>query len=253
MLNRRGDGSGIVKACRFSYDASLLRGFPTLVSGVIFATGFGAAEPSELRDVFREEQEWARDRLAEVELASLPSIAAWRRAFRQMGVNPTRYRPAAEALLRRLSKHGRLPEVSPLVDVGQLLSLRHAVPVAVLDAAAIDGPIVVRFADGSEEFRALDAPDPAPPDAGEVIFADSGGRALTRRWCWKQSLEGSAQPETRSALIVIEALHEDGADCVRRALEGASTWLDQLFSARVHTAVLDAEHPATGELQPPGA
>ena len=40
-------------------------------------------------------------------LGTVPSLAAWRRAFTAFGVEPTRYRSAAEALLRRLTKHGR--------------------------------------------------------------------------------------------------------------------------------------------------
>ena len=64
-------------------------------------------------------------------LASVPSIAAWRRAFSQFGAKPTQHRNAAEALLRRLDKQGEIPSISTLVDIGNLISIRYAIPVAI--------------------------------------------------------------------------------------------------------------------------
>ncbi|WP_435589868.1 B3/B4 domain-containing protein [Micromonospora aurantiaca (nom. illeg.)] len=99
-----------------------------------------------------------------------------------MGCPPTRYRCAAESLLRRLRRDGDLPRLHPLVDLGNALSVRCAVPVAVLDLARIGDDLTVRPADGTESYLGLggDSEQPAP---GEVIFADQGGNAHARRWC----------------------------------------------------------------------
>ena len=47
-------------------------------------------------------------------------------AIRGFGVDPTQYRSAAEALLRRLSKSGEIPSINALVDLGNLVSIRYA-------------------------------------------------------------------------------------------------------------------------------
>lgn len=60
-------------------------------------------------------------------------IQAWRRAFSQMGLKPTQYRCAAEALLRRLRKEHSLPRLHPLVDLCNAASAAYAIPVAVFD------------------------------------------------------------------------------------------------------------------------
>ena len=39
-------------------------------------------------------------------------------------------RSAAEALLRRLTKQGSIPSINTLVDIGNLVSIRYALPVA---------------------------------------------------------------------------------------------------------------------------
>ncbi len=112
-------------------------------------------------------------------LSEIPSLAAWRAAFRLFGVDPTKYRSAAEALLRRLTKKGDIPSISALVDLCNLVSIRYALPVAAFDARALSGALTVRFAAGDEAFTAHDSPEPEHPEPGEVIFADparSGGR-----------------------------------------------------------------------------
>ena len=111
----------------------------------------GPSSPA-LAAAYRAEQERTLELLGGQSLGTVPSIAAWRRAFTAFGVEPTRYRNAAEALLRRLTKHGEIPSVSALVDIGNLVSIRYRLPVAVLDVAGVAGSITVRFAESSEEF-----------------------------------------------------------------------------------------------------
>ncbi len=53
-------------------------------------------------------------------LSELPTLSAWRQAFRRFGANPTKHRSAAEALLRRLQK-GDIPGINTLVDIGNLV------------------------------------------------------------------------------------------------------------------------------------
>ena len=69
--------------------------------------------PSALLDAYRAEQRAAAERLSATPVAELPSIAAWRRVFTRFGAEPTRYRNAAEALLRRLAKHGDILLLGP--------------------------------------------------------------------------------------------------------------------------------------------
>jgi len=62
-----------------------------------------------------------------------------RKLFRGFGVEPTQYRSAAEALLRRLTKQGGLPSVGTLVDLANLVSIRFALPVAVFERRGTGG------------------------------------------------------------------------------------------------------------------
>jgi DNA/RNA-binding domain of Phe-tRNA-synthetase-like protein len=89
-----------------------------------------------------------------------PPIAAWRKVFRGFGTDPTQHRSAPEALLRRVAKHGDIPPINAAVDVGNLVSIRHGLPVAVFDLDKLIGGITVTFAAGSESFDAIGASGP---------------------------------------------------------------------------------------------
>lgn len=139
--------------------------------------------------------------------AELPAIRAWRTAFSTMGLKPTQYRCAAEALLRRFRKDGTLPRAAPLVDLCNAVSAAHAVPVAAFDLDRIAGDLTVGPATGAETYLTFggQTEHPAP---GEIVFADAAGTAHARRWTYRQSAASAVSPTTGRALIVIEALHE---------------------------------------------
>jgi DNA/RNA-binding domain of Phe-tRNA-synthetase-like protein len=196
----------------FRYDPAVLDRYPGVHAGIVIASGLtNGPTPPALLDRYRTAQKEVAERLAITPPAGLPSIAAWRRAFAAFGAKPTQYRSAAEALLRRLAKQGDIPSINTLVDLGNLVSIRHALPVAVVDLAGIDGGITVRFATGAERFTDLGSAEPVAPEPGEVVFVDRAGVACARRWCWRQSAQSATRETTADALVVVEGLH-DGAE-----------------------------------------
>ena len=205
---------------RFRYEPAVLERFPGIVGGVIHATGVhNGPTPPDLREAFAAEQAAVLAKLGATPLSELPALAAWRRAFRAFGVDPTQYRSAAEALLRRLTKQGELPSIGTLVDLANLVSIRHALPVAVFDTRAISGGLLVRFARGDESWSDLGSSATERPSPGEVIFADEVDVVMARRWCWRQSLASAARADTTEILVTVEGQHADAADAVSHALD----------------------------------
>jgi DNA/RNA-binding domain of Phe-tRNA-synthetase-like protein len=231
---------------RFQYDAPILERFPAIVGGVIHATGVSnGVPPQALADAFRFECSAARARIGDLPLSSIPALAAWRRAFRGFGVDPTQYRSAAEALLRRLTKQGGLPSISTLVDIANLVSIRHALPVAVFDQRGIVGGTTVRFARGDERWEDLGSSTTEHPEAGEVIFVDDTGTVSARRWCWRQSAPSAASDSTTEVLLTVEGHHEAAREDVVRGLEDLLALLHAYAGpAHVRHALLTQRDPA---------
>jgi DNA/RNA-binding domain of Phe-tRNA-synthetase-like protein len=204
----------------FAYDPAITERFPAVRAGVVEASGLlNGPSPGELTDPYRTEQAAALKRLAETSISEIPSIGAWRRGFSAFGVKPTQHRSAAEALLRRLDKSGDIPSINILVDIGNLISIRYAVPVAVFDRSSLTGSVTVRFATGTERFVDLGSGEEQHPEPGEVIFVDEAGHVCARRWCWRQSAPSATGAETTAALFTIEALHEEAANDVASATD----------------------------------
>ena len=97
--------------------------------------------PPALKNAYLAEQQATLARIGSTPLSELETLAAWRAAFREFGVNPTKYRSASEALLRRLTKKGDIPGINAVVDLCNLVSIRYALPVAAFDAQPLTGPI----------------------------------------------------------------------------------------------------------------
>lgn len=224
----------------FQHSPQVWAAHPGLVAGVLYAEGVGGPPRAGLP--LGDLHAAARDRLAGGTEASFPEIQAWRRAFSRMGLAPTRYRCAAESLLRRLRTEGGLPEVHPLVDLGNAVSAAHAVPVGILDVARIGGGIEVRPARGDERYLTFAGAE-EHPDPGEVIFADPLGRAHARRWTNRQSGWSAVRDDTATVLVVVEAMHDGAERDVPVVLDAIGRELRRGWSAPCRSALLSPAAP----------
>src|SRR5262245_15390589 len=164
---------------QFRHSPQIWNDFPELVACALAAGGINADLTVESRvETF---VAIAESRLEERSEAELPEIQAWRRAFSRMGLKPTQYRCASEALLRRFRKDRSLPRIHPLIDLCNAISMAFAIPIAAFDVSKITGALEVRYADGSEVYTPFSG-DREQPEPREVVFADCAGRAHARRW-----------------------------------------------------------------------
>ncbi len=226
---------------QFRHAAALRADYPELACGLIHAVGITpAADPSAAITRF---EAIAAARLAQASEGEFPEIQAWRRVFSRMGLKPTQYRCAAEALLRRFRQDGALPRLHPLIDLCNAASLAAAVPIAVFDLAGISGDLEVRQATGMETYTAFsgETEHPAP---GEVIFADEAGEAHARRWCHRQGARSAVRETTASVLIVAEAMHDGAGRDIGALIAALGHEIAALWPADGRRAQLTAAAPA---------
>lgn len=192
---------------RFLYSPHMQQTFPKRMTGLLELDGI---QPDiDVTTPVTKLTERALNRLQSETEGSFSEIQAWRRAYSTMGLKPTQYRCASEALLRRLRKDGSLPKLHPLIDLCNAASVAYAVPVAVFDLDHVKGDLCVRQANGNERYLAFSGTIETP-EVGEIIFADEANDVHARRWANRQSRSSAISDQTTKALIVTEALH-DGA------------------------------------------
>jgi DNA/RNA-binding domain of Phe-tRNA-synthetase-like protein len=224
----------------FCHTAQIWQEFPQLVPGLLVAEGINPAVT-----VGNHLQPWyqlARERLSQGQESQLPEISAWRRAYTQMGLKPTQYRSAAEALLRRFRQEGDLPQLHPLVDLCNAISIAFALPVAVFDLDHVDRFLEVRYARGTETYLAFNGETEIPP-ANEVIFADASDHVHARRWTFRQSRQSVIVPATTRVLIVSEGLHPTANTDVAALIDSLAGEIATHWSPPVYRAMLTANSP----------
>jgi DNA/RNA-binding domain of Phe-tRNA-synthetase-like protein len=230
----------MVVGMHFQHVPEIWLGHPELVAGVVVATGITPdADVAPLVDKYLAA---AQARLAGGPESELPEVRAWRRGFARMGLKPTQYRCASEALLRRLRREGTLPRIHPLIDLCNAISVAYAVPVAALDLAHVSAWLEVRQATGDERYQSF-AGAIEHPDPGEVIFVDAAGRAHARRWTNRQSGLSAVRDTTGTVLVVAEALHESAPADIPKLVAALADGLTAGWSTAPVTAVLTASAP----------
>jgi len=129
------------------------------------ATGLEALR-SQVAAATREQFPTAAD------IAQAPPVQGMRKLFRAAGCDPTRYRPASEALLRRIVKGAELPAIHPLVDVNNCLSAALAVPCCVMREGTFGTKLVMRAGRAGESYTSLRGPFSL--EGRPVLFDEEG-------------------------------------------------------------------------------
>ncbi|MCP5366486.1 MAG: hypothetical protein H6906_03110 [Hyphomicrobiales bacterium] len=112
-------------------------------------------------------------RLAGAPVSQVPAVAATRHAYRALGKDPARYRPAAEALMRRVAQGKGLYRVNNVVDVNNLLSLETGFSIGTYDLDRLAPPLRFRRAGAGETYAGIGR---GPLNLeGLPVFADDRG------------------------------------------------------------------------------
>ncbi|MGR8962079.1 B3/B4 domain-containing protein [Rhizobium leguminosarum] len=225
---------------QFSHSDAIWQAFPELRAGALHAGGIHA--DADVEAAIADFNAIAAARLTQAQEGEFPEIQAWRRGFSRMGLKPTQYRCASEALLRRFRQEHVLPRLHPLIDLCNAISLAFAIPVAVFDAKKIVGDLQVRRARGDETYLTFGG-EIEHPEPDEVIFADGGENAHARRWTNRQSGLSAVRATTRSVLIVAEALHASAGDDIARLVETVADALVRHWPAAAKKAMLSPVSP----------
>ncbi len=107
-------------------------------------------------------------------LAEDPIAQAYRALFWDLGIDPTKQRPAGEALARRVAQGKGLPSILPLVDAYNLASAATLVPVSAFDAGEVQGELRLDVSEQDQPFQPIGG-DAMTLEEGLPIWADDEG------------------------------------------------------------------------------
>jgi DNA/RNA-binding domain of Phe-tRNA-synthetase-like protein len=174
-------------------------------------------------------------------IAEQPRIKAWREAYKAFGAKPSEFRSSVEAMARRALRNDLLPSINALVDIGNIVSLQHLVPVGGHSIDELTQDISLRLATGEEVFVPFGSTETEHPLPGEVIFVE-GNTVLTRRWTWRQANYTLTLPETRSLEINIDRLPPVEMEEVHAIANQVMGLVMEFCGGNMRYEILDASH-----------
>ena len=174
-----------------------------------------------------------------------PAILPYRQAFQALELNPNKFMSSIEAMFTRVGKGKGLPRINPIVDLGNALSLRHALPMGAHDIGRMDGDIEVRFTREGDSFVPVGEAKAEPVPAGEPVYA-VGRYIRTRRWIWRQSELGKIGPQSKDIFFPIDGFASANKEAIFAARRELADCCARIFGCRdVKIDFLDASRRET--------
>jgi len=155
-----------------------------------------------------------RQRVTPEQVAEMDVIHAVRRLFRAWGIDPARYRPSSEALLRRVAQGKGLYRVSTAVDIINLGSMETGWPFGAYDLANVKPPITLRHGAEGETYDGIGKH--AWHLEGKPVLADSAGPFGMPI---SDSTRTMITESTQSVLTVIFAPAATNVEAIQQALD----------------------------------
>jgi DNA/RNA-binding domain of Phe-tRNA-synthetase-like protein len=128
---------------------------------------------SELEEFKEQVYADVRRRFTLEALKDEPVFKAYRNFFWRLGIDPTKIRPAAEALIRRILGGKPLPRINTAVDAYNLASATTCVALAAFDINRLNGQLAMRFANKGETFLGIGMNKPVILGGGEIVMVDA--------------------------------------------------------------------------------
>ena len=150
--------------------------FPGLAAQIVNFKGVSIKRELDELEAYKEEiYTETRNRWEIEKLRDDPDFRAYRDFFWRLGIDPTKNRPAAEALIRRVLNGRPIPKINTWVDAYNLISIQTAIPIASFDADLLRGGLLMREAEEGEEFLGIAMKKPVVLKGGEAVIQDDEG------------------------------------------------------------------------------
>jgi len=152
-----------------------------------------------------------------------PVFRAYRDFFWKIKVDPTKNRPAAEALIRRVVSGKPLPRINTLVDAYNLASIKTEIAIAAFDADRLRGKLRMRYSEKDEEFLGIGMKKPLRLQGGEIVIQDE--EKLVAVYPYRDAESSKVTEATRNVLLLFCGVPGISLEKLYEAMKVASDFI----------------------------
>lgn len=169
---------------------------PDLQFGIIVGKDIKNSETTEEDEIcLRAAEELLRSTYRPEDVREIPNVLLYREVMTRAGINPNKYPPSVEAMLKRILKGGQLPTINALVDLCNAISIENTISLGAHDLRDLVKDLEIRYSRKGDVFIPFGETDSETLDEGELVFT-SGNAVQTRKWIWRQSELGKTTLES---------------------------------------------------------
>lgn len=199
---------------------------PNIEFGIIIGRDLTVSQSTESdQRILLSAQGAARQKIDPAIIRELPNIAAARQVLQQAGINPNKYTPSVEAMLKRVVKGSNLASINSLVDLCNAVSLENEISLGAHDLKDIDADLEVRLSRSGDRFLPFGETIWENVEDGELIFT-AGPTVQTRKWIWRQSELGKITEDTQNVFFQVAGFRDN------ESLKNAVQQIEQLVRDR---------------------
>ncbi|NIN52831.1 MAG: hypothetical protein GTN80_07060 [Nitrososphaeria archaeon] len=148
-------------------------------------------------------------------LKDVPVFKAYRGFFWKVGIDPTKIRPAAEALTRRILGGKAIPSINNVVDAYNLASIETGIALAAFDEDSLKGDLLMRYSCEGESFQGIGMKKPMKLKGDEIVISDS--EKLVAIYPYRDADQAKITHETRNVLLLVCGVPGIGEEALTNA------------------------------------
>jgi len=148
-----------------------------------------------------------------------PIFRAYRDFFWKIKVDPTKIRPASEALIRRVVGGKPLPQINTFVDAYNLASIKSEIALAAFDIDKLVGNLLMRFASDGEKFLGIGMKEPMSLTGTEVVISDD--EKIVAIYPYRDADVSKVTEDTKNVLILVCGVPGISEDRLKSAMSVA--------------------------------
>jgi len=172
-------------------------------------------------------------------LESLKDVAifrAYRNFYWRLGIDPTKTRPASEALIRRVLRSGSIPSINGAVDACNLASMETGISLSALDEGKVVGDLSIRFAFEGEVFFGVGMKKPIELKGDEIVIADEEGAVGI--YPYRDSDRTKITNDTRDVIYISCGVPGIDEELLLKAVRKAAEYLIEVCGGEVEGELL---------------
>lgn len=204
----------------FSINKNLAEKFPSISVGVAIIKNVAIEKIHP--DLEKEKQQVLESLkgLTTETLGQYPEVIAYRKLYKEMGIDWHSRRPSPEALLRRVALNKGLYSINTCVDAYNLIVMKHRVSVGAFDLDALSFPTELRLAKPDEEILLLGDSEPTKYTDKEIAYFDQKG-GFNMDFNYRDAQRSAVQLETKNLYINVDGIYDITPEKVERSLKEA--------------------------------